>query len=239
MDIYEYGRKRTHHRVFIDTEPTLPNGWITNKPKLVNEEDYNAIILTYEELPKYFVLEKEKQRSKHEKMRSRRDFKNHIPITQKMIDDLLALKLEKKCGYQALYRYGLEHTEHEVFRVTTDTVPHHWVIGNTKNANINYYNQIIQTYKSIPDKYELKLPSARTGISYRRSTINHVPVPPYLREKLTDFINTPRQLSLGKVLKLTGAPEDLKLVTLSNIARGRTNSLHSSHLEYIKTLLKI
>ncbi len=156
-----------------------------------------------------------------------------------MIDRLLALKKENKCGFQALYRYGLEHTEHEVFRVTTDTVPHHWVIGNAKNANIHYYNQIIQTYESIPDRYELKLPSARSGNSYRRNTINHIPVPPYLREKLTEFINTPRQLSLGKLLKMTGAPEDLKLVTLSNIARGRTNSVDSIHLEYIKSLLKL
>lgn len=158
-------------------------------------------------------------------MKARLDKSKYVPITQNMIDRLLQLKKETGCGFQSLYKYGKNHTDHEVYKETTDTLPHHWVIGTTKTLNIEYFNSIVSTYESLPEDQK------------RRWGVGNKEVSEDFRDSLKAFIDKPRNLSLAKTLKYSNAPQGLSPATIGKIANGKILSIDPEYKEYLEKLL--
>ena len=51
--LYKYGKTYTGHAVFTQTPDTLPQMWINGKVKTAHRDYYDAIIGTYENIPKF------------------------------------------------------------------------------------------------------------------------------------------------------------------------------------------
>lgn len=155
------------------------------------------------------------------------DSSNLVPITQDMIDRLVALKNKVSLSYAELYQYGKKHTHNKVFIETPDSLPQKWVSGRVKATDIDYYNAIIETLESIPEFHRGRFFSINETIAISDD----------FRERLQAFVDKPRQLSMKKILQYTDAPKELTPATISQIISGRNSGTTKEYYEYLERLI--
>lgn len=148
-----------------------------------------------------------------------------VPLTKDMIESLVALKNKACIGYEDLYRYGKAHTEHEVFKATSYTLPQQWASGNVKTVDMEFYKTIVETFESIP------------ALSRRVEKIQNEPITEEFYTALKGFIDQPRQLSINKIFTLSETPAGLTPRTISRILKRHQKSIQPDHLKFLLKLI--
>lgn len=148
-----------------------------------------------------------------------------VPITDEMLNKLLDLKEATGYGFHALYTYGAKKTSHEVFQRTTYSLPYSWIKGYVKTANFDDYNEIIQTYESIPENSIGK-------------QIGVIEVSESLHLELKQFIDQPRQLPLKKLLAYSDAPKGLTSVLIGRIANKKIKATKPEYIDFLERLVR-
>ncbi len=151
-----------------------------------------------------------------------------IPITEKMTNDLRAVKDKTGWSFIALFKYAKEHKLFKETKTLNAASAGSCLNGHSKTLYLSDYRCVISAYDHIPERQY----GHGRELTFRKK---RVLVPDGFPKRLQAALQN-TQMSVDKLLRYSGAPKGFTRGIVDRVARGDTNTIQDEHYQH---LLKI
>lgn len=152
-----------------------------------------------------------------------------IPVTDEMLETLKDWQTKTGFGMVAIFRHAQIHQLFKATRSLNAPAFNNVLARNTRTVFESDYRAVISAYEALPREAWGK----HHGMSRQKL---RVPVTEDFKERLEVFFAS-KTMSRAKILKYSGAPDDLTSTKIGRILKRENTTILKAHAEFLENLI--